>query len=207
MERAVTLDQGRRSVMQDKLLVADNFFAQGNLLGIVCDGHSDEGEAVAQTIVREIPKVLGLKLGQKIEIKRALIETFAQVSGIINYENSGATVLAFLCDGLKVYFANAGDCRLIVIGNNYVQQLTNDHRLECGAEKQRVLALGAHLSGSYVCLGDGSYGLMPTRTFGDRRLNSVGIISEPEVGCYELLDTDEYLIAATDGLYDELSNN
>lgn len=45
------------------------------------------------------------------------------------------------------------------------------------------------------------------RSLGDGDLKGVGLIAEPEVLQFQLSDSDEFLILASDGLWDCMSNH
>jgi serine/threonine protein phosphatase PrpC len=53
----------------------------------------------------------------------------------------------------------------------------------------------------------GSLGLAVSRAFGDYCLKDFGLVSEPEVTYRKITDKDQFLILATDGMWDVMTNN
>ena len=49
-------------------------------------------------------------------------------------------------------------------------------------------------------------GLAMTRSFGDRMAATVGVISEPEIKEFNLTEEDKFLIIASDGIWEFISN-
>ena len=50
-------------------------------------------------------------------------------------------------------------------------------------------------------------GLAMSRSFGDRVAHSVGVISEPEITEYSFLHEDKFIILASDGIWEFISND
>ena len=100
--------------------------------------------------------------------------------------------------------ANAGDSHVALVSRGAVEQLTTDHRLTTEAEHRRVVAAGARIEGPYVCLRRG-FGLMCTRSLGDRDFRKIGIIAEPDVSIRALGPEDEWIVLGTDGVWDGLA--
>jgi len=140
---------------------------------------------------------------------------------------SGAcAVLAYVL-GDHLFVANAGDCRAVLgrFGGHNQQwsalALSADHRLDNEKEKQRVVA--SH-PGETDIVKDGRVkgSLMPTRGFGDFAFklkclkpvllktdslwNPPYITADPEVAQHKLCLSDKFLVIASDGLWDQFSN-
>ncbi len=96
--------------------------------------------------------------------------------------------------------------------------LTADHKPE-GAERRRIQRAGGRVAPFISPVGDaGSMrvwlrdqalpGLAMTRALGDSIGRRAGIIAEPSVTCHRVDDArDEFLIIASDGVWDCLSND
>lgn len=128
----------------------------------------------------------------------------------------------------KVYIANVGDSRAVLIRDDFVFQLTMDHSIETLTtdEKRKILATGvAKFKDDYVWTelkesdDDSSYGLNVLRTLGDplfkkrfhpsliNKLGSNDIVSwKPDIYKYELKDGD-LVVLATDGVYNFINNS
>ncbi len=104
----------------------------------------------------------------------------------------------------KVYVANAGDSRAVVVKRSgRVQPLTEDHKPNRPDEMARIRAAGGTVQFFGVWRVQGV--LAVSRAIGDRMLKPY-VISSPEVTRYTVTPHDQYLVLATDGLWDVLSS-
>ncbi|XP_074262951.1 protein phosphatase 2C 51-like [Silene latifolia] len=94
----------------------------------------------------------------------------------------GSTALVVVIGKEVIVVANCGDCRAVLFRDGAPFPLSRDHKPERPDEKQRVEAAG------------GDYNLKPYMT------------SEPEVQICKRGPTDEFMVIATDGLWDVLAN-
>ena len=106
--------------------------------------------------------------------------------------------------------------------NNYYftsDQLTTDHKPIIEIEKRRILNHGGRIE-EYKDINNNLIGpkrvwlqnknipgLAMTRSFGDQIASTVGVISEPEVKIYNFEIEDKFLIIASDGLWEYISND
>ena len=145
---------------------------------------------------------------------------------IFNVEYSGSTCISLLLKEKninKIYIANVGDSRAIVIkeleNQNYSSfQLSRDHKPTEEDEAQRVLDYDGEIEkiedddGNWTgplrvwVKGSDGPGLAMTRSFGDEIGASVGVVSVPEVGEYKIKEEDKAIIIASDGLWEYMSN-
>lgn len=104
-----------------------------------------------------------------------------------------------------LYCANIGDshCVLGCKGNNYYR-LTTDHKPSIPSEKERIENMGGKV---YKKLGIARVNgiLTVSRAFGDIELYPY-ISSEPSIQMIEVSDEYNFLILASDGLWDALSS-
>ncbi|PIN16846.1 Serine/threonine protein phosphatase [Handroanthus impetiginosus] len=131
---------------------------------------------------------------------------------------SGSTASVVVKQGDDLVVANLGDSRAVLgtkIENGIMAvQLTTDLKPGVPSEAQRirkcngrVLALEEEPHVQRVWLPyDDSPGLAMSRAFGDFILKKHGIISIPDVSYHRLSPNDEFLVLATDGVWDVLSN-
>ena len=117
---------------------------------------------------------------------------------------SGVVVCVVLMYRGVVYTANVGDCRAIMARSSNAVQLTLDHNTCDPHERLRV--------GPFV--GPEGYvrGLMVTRSLGNVSIKSLqkceGQIADPVVGHFPVdSDKDDFILIASDGLYEVLSND
>ncbi|KAL1543622.1 putative protein phosphatase 2C 65 [Salvia divinorum] len=134
--------------------------------------------------------------------------------------SSGTTSVTVLKKGRNLVVANLGDSRAVLCtrdSNNELvaQQLTVDLKPNLPAEKARitshrgrVLPMKEEPNVHRIWMPDQDCpGLAMARAFGDFCLKDYGLISTPEITYRRLSDRDEFVVLATDGIWDVLSNS
>ena len=122
--------------------------------------------------------------------------------------NAGSTLLALLMLDDKLYIANVGDCRAVVGRGAEPTQVTRDHKPLCAQEKERI----AQADPMAVITSDGyMYGeLAVARGIGSQHLkldpSKRAFTFEPEMHTVHLAREDDFVVLATDGLWDKVSN-
>ncbi|KAJ7973638.1 putative Protein phosphatase-2c [Quillaja saponaria] len=132
---------------------------------------------------------------------------------------SGTTAVTLIKQGRDLVIGNVGDSRAVLgardIDDSLVAvQLTVDLKPSLPAEaerirkcKGRVFALWDEPEVARVWLpNNDSPGLAMARAFGDFCLKDFGLISVPEISYRRLTERDEFVVLATDGIWDVLSN-
>ncbi|XP_010524561.1 PREDICTED: probable protein phosphatase 2C 41 isoform X2 [Tarenaya hassleriana] len=138
----------------------------------------------------------------------------------IDSYRSGCTALSAVLQGNHLVIANAGDSRAVIATNSgfgyglVPVQLSVDFKPNIPEEAERI----KKSEGRVLCREDepGIYrmcmpnrdspGLAVSRAFGDYCLKDFGLISKPDVTYREITDKDQFLILATDGVWDVMSN-
>ncbi|RAL50032.1 unnamed protein product [Cuscuta campestris] len=132
---------------------------------------------------------------------------------------SGTTALTVIRQGEAIYIANVGDSRAVLAthedgGNLAAVQLTVDLKPNLPQEAERIM----QCNGRVFCLHDepGVYrvwlpdvespGLAMSRAIGDYCVKHFGLISVPDVTHRHITSRDQFLILATDGVWDVISN-
>lgn len=124
----------------------------------------------------------------------------AFLASIPSTEESGATALAALIVGGALFVANAGDCRCILSRTDgSVTALSRDHVAVDPDEAARVSARGGEVVNGRV-MGR----LLVSRALGDRALKQF-VPPTPDVVEHALSGQDDFLVIATDGLWDVVS--
>jgi len=100
-----------------------------------------------------------------------------------------------------LYVANIGDTRCVLSKGGTAERLSVDHRCDNADEIVRIKSQGGFVSGDRV----GGV-LAVTRSFGDHSLKKAGVSAIPYVLKYSLKPFDKFLIIASDGVWDELSD-
>ncbi|CAA7406261.1 unnamed protein product [Spirodela intermedia] len=100
--------------------------------------------------------------------------------------------------------SNAGDCRAVISRGGDAEALTSDHRPSREDERARIESLGGFLDhcGGLLRL-QGS--LAVSRGIGDRHLKQ-WVTAEPETTVTKIGPDSEFLILASDGLWENVSN-
>jgi len=196
--------QGGCDYMEDKHFLISRFGGNKDwILGGVFDGHG--GAYVARLASEKIPELILKNLKDGVKEEDAFKKAYEDVCLPDECPYVGCCALTFLIKGNDLYVANSGDCRLIMVTKKRIFRVTKDHRVENPAEYDRILGSGGSIDGAYVRRGHGH--LMPTRSLGDGYFKSVGVISDPEVFHRKISRSQTtYIIAATDGIWDEMTN-
>lgn len=100
-----------------------------------------------------------------------------------------------------VHVANVGDTRAVICRGGKVSRLTIDHTPACAEEAKRIVAAGGIVMGHRVCGR-----LAVTRTFGDHGLKDSGVIANPYQTRFPLTKEIQFIIIASDGLWDVLDD-
>ncbi|KAL0858037.1 hypothetical protein Bca101_063191 [Brassica carinata] len=133
--------------------------------------------------------------------------------------NSGTTALTVVRQGEVIYVANVGDSRAVLgtvseEGSLTAVQLTVDFKPNIPQEEERIIGC----NGRVFCLEDEpgvhrvwqpeeeSPGLAMSRAFGDYCIKEYGLVSVPEVTQRNISTRDQFVILATDGVWDVISN-
>ncbi|XWS58950.1 hypothetical protein CRYUN_Cryun08bG0078200 [Craigia yunnanensis] len=132
---------------------------------------------------------------------------------------SGTTAVTLVKQGPYLVVGNVGDSRAVLGTRDKdnslnAVQLTVDLKPNLPAEaerirkcKGRVFALRDEPEVARVWLpNNDSPGLAMARAFGDFCLKDFGLISVPEISYRRLSEKDEFIVLATDGIWDVLSN-
>ncbi|KAK1437943.1 hypothetical protein QVD17_03743 [Tagetes erecta] len=157
--------------------------------------------------------------------KNAFLKSYKSMDKELRYHPSldcfcsGSTAVTIVKQGSNLFMGSIGDSRAImasVDGNNSLVaiQLTVDLKPDLPREaerikrcKGRVFALQDEPEVSRVWLPfDDAPGLAMARAFGDFCLKEYGVISVPEFSHRVLTDKDKFIVLASDGIWDVLSN-
>ncbi|CAN8257465.1 unnamed protein product [Cochlearia groenlandica] len=159
------------------------------------------------------------------EFENVLVTFFKQIDSELGLDSpydsfcSGTTAVTVLKQGDCLVMANLGDSRAVLGtrgSKNSLKavQLTNDLKpcVQREAErirscKGRVFAMEEEPDVYRVWMPDDDCpGLAMSRAFGDFCLKDYGLMCIPEVSCRKVSREDEFVVLATDGIWDVLSN-
>ncbi|KAI3677967.1 hypothetical protein L6452_37241 [Arctium lappa] len=209
---------GRRETMEDTHFLMPRVWNEEDIhvFGIF-DGH--RGAAAAEFSVRALPRLLqtlDCPSSPPNALKGAFINTDVAFRKELNSQRKskgfiqkdfhpGCTAIVALIVRNKLFVANAGDCRGIICRAGFPYPLSKDHVASCPEERERVIGVGGQVKWQLDTWRVGPAALQVTRSIGDDDLKP-GVTAEPEVTETLLSDEDEYLVMASDGLWDVVSN-
>jgi serine/threonine protein phosphatase PrpC len=198
-------------------------------LSVVADGHGNGAHLISDRVVQTLPFFLASSECQQLlaqgEVEKALSEAFKRTeqdlqSGPARLETelAGTTVTAILrgSDG-AVYVASVGDSRAIMFRRDgSVLYSTKDHKPDRPEEKARIVAAGGLCVKKKNFIGTRIFapkcklrypGLTVTRSLGDACAKRLGVSAEPEVSKWETKFSDDYLLIASDGIWEFLTDS
>lgn len=198
----------------------------------VCDGHGEFGHDVAEFVQSILPTCLqnqpNLEEDPHSSITKGVEEMVrALKKQPIDVKYSGSTLVFGVKINDRVYCANIGDSRCVVIrqqgGANIPIALSEDQKPENPGEKERILQAGGRVeplpapAGAppdcdrgpmRVWLADVDVpGLAMSRSIGDAVSQRVGVISVPEIREHTIDPSDTCVIWATDGVWEFIPND
>ncbi|CAI0540807.1 unnamed protein product [Linum tenue] len=160
-----------------------------------------------------------------LPLKKSMLKSFKlmdkelKLHPMIDCFCSGSTAVTLIKMGEDLIIGNVGDSRAVLATrdeDNYLHavQLTVDLKPDLPREaarihqcKGRVFALQDEPEVARVWLpNNDSPGLAMARAFGDFCLKDFGLISVPDLYYRRLTSKDEFIILASDGVWDVLSN-
>ncbi|KAK6936704.1 PPM-type phosphatase-like domain [Dillenia turbinata] len=126
------------------------------------------------------------------------------VAAEVSIRTMGSTAVVAVVGKREIVVASCGDSRAVISRDGVFVPLTNDHKPDRPDELERIEAAGGRVINwnGHRVLGV----LATSRSIGDHYLKPF-ITSQPEVTIWERTDADEFLILATDGLWDVVSND
>lgn len=192
----------------------------------VFDAHGRNGHRmsafVAQRFTREFRSSLSHKYSTvATALQHSCRRTAASIrDAALDSLMTGTTLAAAVVHEGYVTCANLGDSRIIVAtlrnGGLVPVALTEDHAPEVPRERKRIESAGGRVerwtpSGvdtgpPRVWLKDKRLpGLSISRAIGDTILSGI-VTSEPDITAYSLSEQDQFLIVATDGIWNVMTN-
>lgn len=211
--------QGHRDHMEDRKKIVKirlNNVHTCYLL-LLCDGHA--GEKCSEYVTRILPKLIQSTLKnissseKSQDINKLLTKIVLKIDKhyVKLKDFSGSTCVFALFINNLIHIVNIGDSRCI-IGNskNLVKLATRDHKPSAPKELKRIYANGGAITNvdtPRVYINQNVGGLAISRVLGDVHYKGKNIvIANPDIYVRTKLDKDEFIILASDGLWDVVSN-
>lgn len=201
--------KGRRNIMEDGYgVMIDILGNPKQAFFAVIDGHGGRAASdyVAKNLGKNIVKSLEYVVEAEDHVEQAIREGYSVTDkGFLSQGvNSGACASSVLLKDGELHVANVGDCRVVLSKKGVANPLTNDHRPCREDERFRIES-----SGGFVHCRNGVWrvqgSLAISRAIGDLHLKE-WIISEPEFKKLPLTSDCEFLIMASDGLWDKVND-
>jgi protein phosphatase 1L len=200
--------RGKRSTMEDFYDVkASNIDGQTVRMFGIFDGHG--GSRAAEYLKEHLFDNLMKHPQFLTDTKLALSETYKQTDVAFlesekdTYRDDGSTASTAVLVGNHLYVANVGDSRTIVSKSGKAIALSDDHKPNRSDERKRIESAG----GVIMWAGTWRVGgvLAMSRAFGNRMLKQF-VVAEPEIQDLEIDNEAEFLVLASDGLWDVVPN-
>lgn len=196
-------------------------FAGNNRQVLFCclDGHGRDGDKVSQFTMESIHDIMEVDVSKlALNPKQALVDAFEETDNKlrrseVNSHSSGTSVVSVYMLDNKLWIANAGDSRAVMGkmkgGKVVAEDLTWDQKPDSKGEIDRIQEMGGVVTppedvglSARVWTRNGRYGLSMARSIGDHLLAKNGVICTPEVEEREITEDDEFIILATDGIWE-----
>nr|VDD27037.1 unnamed protein product [Brassica oleracea] len=200
---------GKRSSMEDFFETRIDGI-DGEIVGLfgVFDGHG--GARAAEYLKRHLFSNLITHPKFISDTKSAIADAYNHTdSELLESENShtrddaGSTASTAILVGDRLLVANVGDSRAVICRAGNAFAVSRDHKPDQSDERERIENAG----GFVMWAGTWRVGglLAVSRSFGDRLLKQY-VIADPEIQEEKIDDSLEFLILASDGLWDVFSN-
>ncbi|CAN6842452.1 unnamed protein product [Brassica oleracea var. botrytis] len=205
---SVYCKRGRREAMEDRFSAITNLEGdRRHAIFGVYDGHGgvNASEFAAKNLDKNVLKeVVGCNKSDVADaVKRGYLTTDAAFLKGKDVKGGSCCVTAMLRDG-NLVVANAGDCRAVMSVGGVAEALSSDHSPSRDDERTRIETTGGYVDtfrGVWRIQGS----LAVSRAIGDADLKK-WVIAEPETKTLRIDEEHEFLILASDGLWDKVSN-
>lgn len=226
---------GVKKANQDSFIVIPDISkdTNGGAMFGVFDGHGSVGHHVSQFVIGRLPAAIqtakllkdpSVKCTQKVlEESFKMVNTQLEKQKEIDCALSGTTAVACIVRNNHIACSNLGDSRCVLAratsgGNFKTIELSIDQKPERADERKRVQKAGGRveplmdetgepIGPSRVWLKHMMLpGLAMTRSFGDQVAASVGVCAEPETILHEIKPEDSFMILASDGVWEFITN-
>ncbi|KAM3305803.1 putative protein phosphatase 2C 11 [Capsicum chacoense] len=199
--------KGKRATMEDYYETSISE-VDGQMVAFfgVFDGHG--GSRTAEYLKNNLFKNLSSHPDFIKDTKSAIVEAFKQTDAdYLNEEkgqqkDAGSTASTAVLLGDRLLVANVGDSRVVACRDGSAIPLSIDHKPDRSDERERIEQAG----GFIIWAGTWRVGgvLAVSRAFGDKMLKPY-VVADPEIQ-EEEIDGVDFLIIASDGLWNVLSN-
>ncbi|KAK1320641.1 putative protein phosphatase 2C 52 [Acorus calamus] len=200
--------RGKRVTMEDFFDVKlSKFDGQTVCMFGIFDGHggSRAAEYLKEHLFENLIKHPLFMTDTKIAISETYQKTDSEFldSESNSLRDDGSTASTAVLVGCHLYVANVGDSRAVISKAGKAIALSDDHKPNRSDERQRIEKAG----GIIMWAGTWRVGgvLAMSRAFGNRLLKQF-VVAEPEIQEDEVDEELEFMVLASDGLWDVVPN-
>ncbi|XP_066167292.1 probable protein phosphatase 2C 55 isoform X2 [Oryza sativa Japonica Group] len=174
----------------------------------VFDGHGGPraAEYLKKHLFKNLVKHPKFLKDTKLAINQTFLKTdadFLQSISSDRYRDDGSTAVAAILIGNRLYVANVGDSRAVALKAGKAVPLSEDHKPNKKDERKRIEDAGGIVVSDDIWRVDGI--LAVSRAFGNRLMKRY-VKAEPNIQEKVVDEGLEYLVLATDGLWDVMRN-
>ncbi|KAL4506865.1 hypothetical protein ABPG72_001286 [Tetrahymena utriculariae] len=219
---------------QDSAIVNPKILSDINIFQFaVGDGHGLNGHLVSQLIKKNLPKNVHKFLkpddyspdNMKNAINRGFYTTNHEIfAADFDCNLSGSTLISVFIHENKLYCANVGDSRAVIgkqktnTAGYKAHPLSTDHKPSLERERLRIIKNGGRVDCQRDYTGQplgplrvwlqnmDLPGLAMTRSMGDKVGVQAGVIADPEFEEMEITEEDKFMVVASDGVWEYLSD-
>uniref|UniRef100_A0A0R0IY93 PPM-type phosphatase domain-containing protein n=1 Tax=Glycine max TaxID=3847 RepID=A0A0R0IY93_SOYBN len=211
--------QGRKGINQDAMLVWENFCSKEDTIFCgVFDGHGPYGHRVAKKVRDSFP----LKLNAQWDLhhkNRDRLSDHSSATGSYKSEGNGFRLVDEKTSPIDHEHEETDT--ILTLRESFLKackimdkELKLHPDIDCFWEEERirlrrgrVFSLQNEPEVARVWLPNSDFpGLAMARAFGDFCLKDFGLIAVPDISYHRLTEKDEFVVLATDGIWDVLSN-
>jgi serine/threonine protein phosphatase PrpC len=164
----------------------------------ILDGHG--GSEVVNFVKERLPDLIKNNISNLTPITETINNSFNKIDEELKFYDSdytGSTATLVIISDNKIYCGNVGDSKSYLIDNEKVIQISTDHKCTNEEEGIRIKNSGGQIIKNRV-MGQ----LILTRTLGDLYVKQFGVINTPDINVYDINETINYIIIASDGVWD-----
>lgn len=191
--------QGRRNYMEDRFKMSRT---SKDLTSCIFDGHG--GDGCSTFFNKHFTDIFKKKKKKTSSVKKSLTDTVKKLNKVYltKQDTSGSTLNIVYIDlnDRKIHTVNLGDSRAILGYNDKVRALTRDNKPTHKTEQKYI-----EKQGGMVRKGRVQGVLAMSRSVGDKDISRY-INDKPAYNKTNLTNDIQFVLHATDGLFDVMSN-
>lgn len=199
-QNGLAYEPGKLSQMEDAVSIVGEFAGNGTQFYGVFDGHG--GYRASRSCALNAAHILQESLKGTSSIESGIDLAFANLHSAVikDFHSEGTTASMAFVIGETLYTANVGDSRILLIKGENSKRLSVDHRVSNPDERKILQKKGVRVFSNRI---EGVLNL--SRSIGDQYLG-LSLLHSPHIEKTPI-SSGESLVIATDGVWDELSDD